>query len=70
MQAAQQMQDAISNRPPLTLKQGILLMVCGAILAATLTLAGIVAFGSPAPPDGQQQAPQQTPQQPQQQAQQ
>lgn len=56
MQAAQEMQDAISNRPPLTLTQGILLMVCGAILAAALTLAGMRTFGAPAPPDGQQQA--------------
>jgi hypothetical protein len=63
MQAAQEMQDAISNRPPLTLMQGILLMVCGAILAAALTLAGMRAFDAPAP----QNVPQQTPQHPQQQ---
>ncbi|MGE0106753.1 MAG: hypothetical protein AB7S53_07245 [Thiomonas sp.] len=63
MQAAQEMQDAISNRPPLTLTQGIVLMVCGAILAAALTLAGMRAFDAPAPQNGQQQAQQQTQQQ-------
>ena len=63
MQAAQEMQDAISNRPPLTIMQGIVLMVCGAILAAALTLAGMRAFDAPAPPDGQQQTPQQPQQQ-------
>jgi hypothetical protein len=63
MQAAQEMQDAISNRPPLTLTQGILLMVCGAILAAALTLAGMRAFDAPAPQNAQQQTPQQPQQQ-------
>lgn len=59
MQAGQEMQDAISNRPPLTLTQGILLMVCGAILAAALTLAGMRAFDAPAPQNAPQQPQQQ-----------
>jgi hypothetical protein len=58
-QAAQQMQNVISNRPPLTLTQGILLMFCGAILAAALTLAGIAAFDAPAQQSAQQQTQQQ-----------
>ena len=55
-QAAQQEAARSDEGRPLTLLQGIALVAMGAILTATLVLAGMRAFDVPAPRDVQQQA--------------
>ena len=63
MQAAQSMQQTARKYRPLRLWHVLALTLTSSALAAGLTLAGMRAFGAPAPPDGQQQAPLQTQQQ-------